>query len=262
VTRRPIVAISGAGAVGIYVALALFSGHLSVLARRPLLEGTGPPPVYRWVNPPPNFAAVNMKPGALKETVDLTQSDRGAGLHGTPDRQAQLVIDPNSFPPNVNGRLTLTIDPLDPGTLDAAPPGGQEITGNAYKIRLATADGKDAPGFTTPAHLVLQYPTPTGLSFVESHTVVRLEGSVWTPLQTTDAPAAQQATAETTELGTFSVVFKAAPKAKPKPKAPVGLIVVLAVVVVAGTAVIVTLRSRRAAAKARARRKAKGKGRR
>ena len=37
-------------------------GHLSSLAKGPLLDGIGPPQPYRWVNPPPDLAATNQPP--------------------------------------------------------------------------------------------------------------------------------------------------------------------------------------------------------
>ena len=43
---------TGAGIALLYVALAVLSGHLSPLARRPLLDGFAPVPQYRWVSRP------------------------------------------------------------------------------------------------------------------------------------------------------------------------------------------------------------------
>ena len=62
----------GLAAVTAYVGLASWSGALSPLARGPLLDGTGPPQAYRWVNPPPDLAATNIEPSSLRKRLPLT----------------------------------------------------------------------------------------------------------------------------------------------------------------------------------------------
>ena len=55
----------------VYTATAVLSGHLSPLARRPLLDGLAPPTAYRWVQPPPELAATNQKPTPGRFVVKL-----------------------------------------------------------------------------------------------------------------------------------------------------------------------------------------------
>jgi hypothetical protein len=235
-TRR---AALGAGIVvmAVYALLAVASGSFSVLARRPLLDGAQPPPPYRWVKAPPSVSPAAGKPEALTETIDLSKQERGAGQHATPDRQAQIILDPDSFAPALGKqKLTLTIEPLDPATLGAKAPAGQGVAGNAYRFRLTTAGGSEAPPFVLPGHLVMQYPALSSAVFTEKHSIARLNGSAWEPMETTDSAAVLQAATETTTLGTFAVVSKsAAAAAKPK-GAPMGLIAGVAggVVVVVG----------------------------
>ena len=55
---RPSAVAVGAALVALYVATVVgtmsFGHHV-----RPLFEGIGPPPPYRWVHPPPGFASGN-----------------------------------------------------------------------------------------------------------------------------------------------------------------------------------------------------------
>jgi hypothetical protein len=169
-------------------------------------------------------------------------------VFGTGDFQAQLVLDPASFPASAGtGTVTLTIEPLDPAKLGATPPAAYTIEGNAYRLRIATKTGGEAPPFAIPAHLVLTYPTDS-LFFKNpfaTHTVVRLEGSAWTTIPTADSPVAQQAAADVTTLGTFAVAGKPLPGSS---SSSVGLIVgiaVGAVVVVVALLVLIRSRSRR-----------------
>ena len=238
-------AFTGAAAVLVYVGLAAVSGHMSVLARRPLLEGVGPPPVYNFVAPPASVAATNKTPYSLTKAISLAPPERGAGVFGTSDLQAQLVLDPASFPSSAgSGSVTLTITPLDPSKLAGTVPAGYTIMGNAYRFRITTKAGADVPPFVLPAHLVITYPSDAlyFTSAFATHTIVRLGGSAWTAVPTSDSPVAQQAAADVTTLGTFTVVGKAVVLKK---KSSVGLIIGIAAgAVVVLAAVVFALRGR------------------
>ena len=78
--------------VAAYVALAALSGHLSPLARGPLLDGIGPPQAYRWVSPPPDLASTNVAPSSLTRTLPLApngQSRRVPRDLGQPDHRGR-----------------------------------------------------------------------------------------------------------------------------------------------------------------------------
>lgn len=259
-SRRLAAFAAGAAAIAAYAGASLLSGSLSPLARRPLLDGGGLPQPYRWVKPPPELASINQPPMNLRETIDLSKPERGAGLHGTTDRQAQLILDPNTFPASLGKqKLSFTIDPLDPTTLGAAAPRGLAITGNAYRFRMVTANGADAPAFAVPGHLVLTYPLVGGAVFGQQHTVVRLTGTTWETLQTTEASASLQAATEVSTLGTFAVASK---PAEPSPgggrAAPVAIIGgVGAFVVVGGVVGFLFWRAQQRSAKERAQQRAR-----
>jgi len=243
------VAVAGAAAVVAYFGLAAVSGHLSVLARRPLLEGVGPPPVYNFVNPPASVAGTNKQPYSLTKAVSLAPPERGAGVFGTSDIQAQLVLDPGSFPTSAgSGTVTLTIAPLDPGKLGASAPQGYTIMGNAYRYRITTKAGTDVAPFVIPAHMVITYPSDAlyFTSAFATHTVVKLDGATWAPIPTADSPVAQQAAADVTTLGTFTVVGKPVVLKK---KSSIGLVLGItggAVVVLAAIVLALRGRARRA----------------
>ena len=121
------------------------SGHLSPLARGPLLDGIGPPQDYRWVNPPPELAATNQTPSSGVFHVALGPVASEAQVFVTSDNQVTVVVPQGCVRRRRPGRSrsTLTVDPVDPATL--APPGsGVTIFGNAYRFRRRTGPSGDA----------------------------------------------------------------------------------------------------------------------
>ena len=63
VARRRALA-AGLVALALYASGAALSGHLSPLARRPLLDGLAPPTPYRWVEPPVELVTSNEPPSS------------------------------------------------------------------------------------------------------------------------------------------------------------------------------------------------------
>ncbi|MCA1832434.1 MAG: hypothetical protein ABR548_10285 [Actinomycetota bacterium] len=247
-------AVAGAIIVAAYIASAAISGHLSVLARRPLLEGSGPPPPYRWVKPPASLAATNQKPDSVKIPVKLSPPERGAGVYSTQDLQATLVVEPGSFAAPETGSLTLSVTPLDPAQF-AAPAGKLTIAGNVYKIEARTAAGALVEPSKEPAHAVLVYPLTTVLA---THTLLTSpDARTWTPVPgTNDSPATQQVSADVTKLGYFAV-GEAKRKVTP-PKKSGGVVTVIVVVVVVGGALGAVLWRRKLERRRRAARKRRG----
>src|SRR5205807_9155281 len=72
-SRRRVGWLTGAGVVAIYLGLAALSGHLSLFARRPMLDG-GPGVIqpYRWVSPPPGLEKTNRRPLSRRVRPGLT----------------------------------------------------------------------------------------------------------------------------------------------------------------------------------------------
>ena len=72
--RRALGLATAVGALTLYAVGAAISGHLSLIARRPILDGVGPPPPNDYVNPPPSlrqFSKDQSNPSALIEYVML-----------------------------------------------------------------------------------------------------------------------------------------------------------------------------------------------
>ena len=192
------VAAAGILLIGAYAGLAAISGHLSPLARRPLLDGLGPLP-YRWVNPPPELASTNQPPSSVSQSLTLTPTGVKGEVVITPDKQAIVILPDDAIPPHGDDKtVKMTVDPIDPATL--APPGDDlAFFGNAYRISatyepsgtpVKRADGVDVS-------LVF----PTGISLhASSHEILWSgTGEAWRPLDTNDST--QQAEAVVPGLG-------------------------------------------------------------
>jgi hypothetical protein len=117
---------------GAYVVTAITSGHRA----RPLYEGVGPAPAYRWVKPPRAFAASNVAPHSITQSIRL-------GPNGSPQvsvvsSESQLVLNlPTGAIPASPGETTaaVSIKPLDPARL-GPPPAGLFPDGNAYLVEI------------------------------------------------------------------------------------------------------------------------------
>jgi hypothetical protein len=194
----------GAAVIALYLVSALVSGRITVLARRPLLDGFTPPPPYRYVNPPPD-AISKEKPESATLPVKLTPPDLGAGVFSTKDQQATLVTEPGVFPAGTQGPVTITIEPLDPAGYARAPKGSR-VAGNVYRFQAKAKDGTALDALTKPAHLVLVYPATGAAVFTAKHTLLTSkDGRSWRTLESNDAPATQQVSGDVTALGYFAV---------------------------------------------------------
>jgi hypothetical protein len=184
---------AGLGISVAYVALAALSGHLSPLARLPLLDGIGPVAPYRWVAPPPELAAGNVAPASGSFDIDL--SDRGSrpGVFTTDDAQATLILTAGTFPAAAGqDHVHLTVTPIDPITV-GAPTEPLQIVGNVYRVAATYEPGGDRVRTArSPLEVILVYPlTPN--AHATSHTVVSSDdGRTWTPSDGSDSAAVQQ----------------------------------------------------------------------
>lgn len=157
---------------------------------RPLFEGIGPAPPYRWVDPPREFAVGNVPPtGARRE---LTLGERGSGLSSLASGDAQVVVNlpEGAVPPKEDDTIAaVTFDPLSPKDL-APPPAGLVAAGNAYRITISYGpSGQAVDSVVKAGNIVMALPHP-GVTLLWS-----TDGKQWERLAT-------QAVGAPTTLGT------------------------------------------------------------
>ena len=244
-TARTRIAISGLAVLALYVAGAALSGHLSPFARRPLLDGTGPPAPYNWASPPPALAPTNKPPESGSYSLDVSGASQ-PGVFQTNDRQAVLILPQGAVPPSPGATtVSITLSPLDPAKV-GAPPTGLAIAGNVYRI-----DGAYRPGGGPVTHLVggqaeaaLVYPLTTSTRHI---LLQSSDGRTWTKLPTSDSLANHQVLAtKVTKLGYFAVAVPASGASPAPPQSSSGGTGGIITGVIAALAVIVLLLALRA----------------
>lgn len=203
-----------AGALGagvalaiVYAAGALLSGHLSPLARRPLLDGLVPPTAYRWVEPPPELAATNKEPTPLSLQVDLTNKGSETAVPTSDDAQVTLILPKGAFAAADGQRsVEVTVEPVGPSTV-SAPDAPLQVIGNVYRVGATyTPSGKKAQ-LQALSTVVLVYPLVS--SDLGAHTVIwSNDGKAWEPVKTDDLPSIRQAGGDLTNLGFVAVAGK------------------------------------------------------
>ena len=203
--RRRAVAF-GAVVALTYLGLSALSGSLSPLARRPVLDGFGALPAYRWVTPPPQHAASNVLPdfGRFAVTLD-PQTGAEAAVYYTKDNQITMAFQNGAIGPGTGqDSVVLTFTPLDPAGFGKRP--GMTIVGNVARIQgTFRPNGDPVTGLAVPAQVVLYYPRPA-TTFGFNHTILRSpDGKTWTALPSTDSRGQQLVSANTEALGYFAV---------------------------------------------------------
>lgn len=200
----------GAAVVLAYLVSALLSARLSPLARHPLLDGTGTLQPYRWVSPPPAQASSNQQPSSVTKTVDLAQAG-GSGYVFTPDGQAAVIMGNRTFRalPAAQGQtgVVMKIQPLDPATLGALPP-GKQASGNAYRVTATfQPSGASIDQFGALVTVTLIYPpvASAGVTPPPRTIMWSKDGRTWQPIATQDSHAGLQAAASTRHIGYFVV---------------------------------------------------------
>ena len=146
--------------VALYVAGAIVSGHLSPLARRPLLDGFIPPAPYRWVDPPPELANSNLPPASGKTRILIGPQGSAAAFFATDDAQVTLNVPKGAFPARPgNDAVVVTIEPVDPASVGALP-GRLSVKGNVYLIAAAyRPTGDRAQRLDASMVAILTYPS-------------------------------------------------------------------------------------------------------
>lgn len=218
---RTVLAI-GIAIVAVYVASAWFSGQLSPLARRPLLDGLVPPAPYRWVDPPPELASTNVEPTPVTTVVKLGNRGNATAIVSTDDAQVTLVLPRGAFgnaPQQQSVRVR--IDPLPPDAVEPPEP-PLRILGNVYRLRgNYVPSGDPAPLQTEGVRVVLVYPF-ISTDHWQHAVIVSPDGESWTSVETNDFRGIQQADGPIETLGYVAVV-QTGVRASPAPTAEDGV---------------------------------------
>jgi len=188
----------------VYAASAVLSGHLSPLAKGPLLDGLAPPTAYRWVEPPPELATTNQAPTPLSLKVGLMNRGSETAVPTTDDAQVTLILPRGAFADAEDQEsVEVTVEPVGPSTL-SSPDAPLRVIGNVYRLGATYApSGKEAP-LQMLSTVVLVYPLLANDH--GAHTVIwSRDGSAWEPLETDDLPSIQQAGGDLTDLGYVAV---------------------------------------------------------
>jgi len=233
-------ALWGAVALGAYIAVVVW---MPGSPSRPLFDVSGPPPPYRWVNPPAQFATGNSKPESTTHDLILGAVGSDAASIATGDGQAAMILKEGAFAPR-KGETTVVfrIDPLDPATI-GVPPSGLRYDGNAYRFLAAYKKSGVEAKLVQPASVVLQFP-------IVATALLRRDGNAWTDLKASPLSVSLQVFATTTQLGVFVAAGPPIPTETPKSKRkfPAALVISLGA---AGAAVIAGLFARTRARKRR-----------
>jgi len=120
----------------VYAVSALWSGHLSPLARRPLLDGLAPPTAYRWVRPPPELAATNQKPTPGTFTVELGNDGSKTAVVTTDDAQVRHAVAVAAR--QLGGSIDILVNAAAEVAGYSAPPRLEEIVGDALHREMDT----------------------------------------------------------------------------------------------------------------------------
>lgn len=145
--------------------MALFSGMsgsgmptASAAGTRPA-DGVTPLPKYRWLEPPPFFAAGNETPGSARAAIPLRATGSAPSSIVTPDAQVVLTLGTDAIAPRgEDRRVRVTIEPV---AASSAPPlaTGLRANGNAYRITMGyEPSGTAVTALVKPGTLILAVP--------------------------------------------------------------------------------------------------------
>ena len=208
---RRVTIVAGLLCVTAYVGLAALSGHLSPLARGPLLDGIGPPQDYRWVSPPPDLAAANQPPSSGVFPITLDPNGSRPATPVTSDNQVTLIVTQGAFATKPGQtEVSLTIDPVDPATL-GSPGADLTIFGNAYRLEATYQPSGKPAELVHPLDAVLMYPVTPNLHASVHQLSTSPDGQTWTAQVGADSLAQQQAQGPVPQLGYVMVTGEAGP---------------------------------------------------
>jgi hypothetical protein len=191
--------------VALYVAGGVVSGHLSPLARRPLLDGFIPPVPYRWVDPPPELAGSNLPPASGRARIPIGPKGSATAFFATDDAQVTLSIPKGAFPARPGSKaVEVTIEPVDPAPAGSLP-GRLSIKGNVYLVRATSQPtGDRMQRLDTSIVAILTYPSLS--NDLGNHTlVISPDGKRWERIKTHDQHATKQVNGSLRSLGYLAV---------------------------------------------------------
>ncbi len=142
----------------------------------------GPPPAYRWVKPPPDFAPGNVRPKPIEIPFGLNPEDLPAA-GSSEDSQFVFNLQKGAIPAHATDtRGIARIEPHDPDTLGPLP-ANQFADGNAYRITFRYDPSGAAAPVATPGSVLLTVPVPAaGVLFSE-------DGRTWRAIKSQHASA-------------------------------------------------------------------------
>jgi hypothetical protein len=241
--------VAGAAVVAVYAASAALSGHLSPLARRPLLDGLIPPIAYRWVDPPRALAAENEPPTEQRFELRLTPVGSETAVFTTDDAQVSLILARRSFPSEPGQRsVDLLVEPLAPSAVEP-PELPLRILGNVYRLSAIYQPSGDPAPLEIEIRVVLSYPLILG-DHGGHELIVSRRGRTWRPVETNDLASILQADGPIEELGYLAVAATRAPSPTPGAEAqdggnsPIPTILIAAALAVLAGGTVILLRPR------------------
>jgi hypothetical protein len=253
VTRRARALAWGAAVCVLYGVSAIVSGHLSPVARRPILDGIAPPTAYRWVTPPSELAGTNQPPETASATVGLDAGGNGTKVITTGDAQVTLILPKGAIAPSPGQTdADVSIEPVDPATL-GPPPDELQVAGNAYLLSATYQPSGDAvTTLVVPAELVLVYPVLPN-DHGGHDLIASAKGKRWDTIETNDLVSVAQADGPLRTLGYVAVAKgpSTSPTSSVSPSGgsgsfPVTIVIVgLAVIVLIGGVLLGGRNSRR-----------------
>ncbi|MGH2703799.1 MAG: hypothetical protein ACRDJ4_01490 [Actinomycetota bacterium] len=195
----------GIGALAAYLLAAAMLSTLRPV--RPLYDGLAPPPAYRWVTPPRDFAEGNQRPEKGTSVLDLGPDGSKAAGVDTLDGQASVTFPDGAFAPEAGATLvSVAVTPLDPAAFGPHP-SGLEFDGNAYRVEAGFLGSQHGIRLAKPVTVILRYA-------VGATRLLRWSGSEWMEIRARGIPANLQIFGDSPRLGTFVA-------ARPAPSSPV-----------------------------------------
>jgi len=214
---------AGIAVAAVYLGLAALSGHLSPLARRPLLDGFAPVN-YRWVDPPPELAQANEAPAAGDFTLPLTAGGSPPDVLATDDAQITLIPIKGTFSPEPGQRqVHITITPMAADRVEPADP-PLAIVGNVYRVEATyEPSGRTIDAPAKPIETIVVYPLPPNVHATTHAVIASADGSAWAASEGTDTPGNQQVEGPVETMGFVAAAGDLQPgAAAPSPVPPSG----------------------------------------
>lgn len=156
---------------------ALFASQPAWSSPARLLDGITAPSSYRFVDPPPFFAAGNVPPGDVSRTIALrAYGSAPAGL-ATPDGQFVVDLARGAIAPRPGATSVIAkITPVAPKQL-AAVAAPARANGNAYRLELTyQPGGEPVTGFARSGSLLIETPE------LASAVLHSADGTAWTAI--------------------------------------------------------------------------------